>query len=49
MLNLLMCYCCNSAPSEAGRDWQELKTPPCILDMMLIAVFGCGPVGFEQV
>eukprot|EP00873_Tetraselmis_striata_P004567 jgi/Tetstr1/424831/TSEL_015334.t1 len=26
---------------EGGRDWRDEKSPPCILDMMLLAVTGC--------
>uniref|UniRef100_A0A7S1SPH9 Uncharacterized protein n=1 Tax=Tetraselmis chuii TaxID=63592 RepID=A0A7S1SPH9_9CHLO len=32
-----------------GMDWQQDKTPPCILDMMLIATTGCdNQAGFFQ-
>eukprot|EP00193_Tetraselmis_chui_P011717 CAMPEP_0177786858 /NCGR_PEP_ID=MMETSP0491_2-20121128/21158_1 /TAXON_ID=63592 /ORGANISM="Tetraselmis chuii, Strain PLY429" /LENGTH=422 /DNA_ID=CAMNT_0019308119 /DNA_START=270 /DNA_END=1535 /DNA_ORIENTATION=- len=34
---------------EGGMDWQQDKTPPCILDMMLIATTGCdNQAGFFQ-
>eukprot|EP00873_Tetraselmis_striata_P041439 jgi/Tetstr1/461703/TSEL_006803.t1 len=34
---------------EGGRDWRDEKSPPCILDMMLLAVTGCSSAaGFYE-
>jgi len=37
-----------SRECRGGHDWQEEKSPPCILDMLLIVIHGCGPVGFSE-